>query len=58
MSANYDKRIQSIDSIETYTYRMSKDLVCKKEEIKKSNIIKQYKNVELSLHCKKRYQRA
>ena len=33
MSANNDKRIQSIDSIETYEYVISKDLVCKKEEI-------------------------
>ena len=29
----------------TYAHRISKDLVCKKEEIKCSNIIKQYKNV-------------
>ena len=36
--------MQSIDSIETYTHRMSKDLVCKKEEINCSNIIKQYKS--------------
>ena len=33
-SANGDKRIQSIDSIETYSYETSKDLVSKKEEIK------------------------
>ena len=33
-SANDDKRIQSIDSVETYSYETSKDLVCKKEEIK------------------------
>ena len=38
LSSNDDKRIQSIDSIETYTYRINKDLVCKKEKIK-SNII-------------------
>ena len=37
--------MQSIDSIETYAYGMSKDLVCKKEEFKCNNIIKQYKNV-------------
>ena len=36
--------MQSINSIETYAYGMSKDLVCKKE-IKCNNIIKQYKNV-------------
>ena len=38
MNANNGKRIQSIDSIETYEYVISKDLVCKKEEIK-CNII-------------------
>ena len=40
---NDDKRIQSIDSIETFTYGLRKDLVCKKEEIKCNNIIKQHK---------------
>ena len=39
------KKIQSIDSIETYGHGNSKDLVCKKEEIKCKNIIKQCKNV-------------
>ena len=43
--SNDDKRMQSIDSIETYAYGMSKDLICKKEKIKRNNIIKQYKNV-------------
>ena len=37
--------MQSIDSIETYAYGTSKNLVCKKEEIKCKNIVKQYKNV-------------
>ena len=44
LSANNDKRIQSIDSIETYAYGRSKDIVYRKEEIKCNNIIKQYKN--------------
>ena len=44
MSANDDKRMQSIDSIEIYAYGTSKDLVCKKEEIKCNIIVKQYKN--------------
>ena len=35
--------MQSIDSIETYAYETSKDLVSKKEDIKCNNIIKQYK---------------
>ena len=34
--------MQSIDSIETYAYETSKDLVSETEEIKCSNIIKQY----------------
>ena len=31
LSSNDDKRIQSIDSIDTYAHKMSKDLVCKEE---------------------------
>ena len=41
LSSNDDKRMQSIDLIETYPYGTSKDLVSKKEEIKGSNMIKQ-----------------
>ena len=37
--------MQSIDLLKTYAYGMNKDLVCKREEIKCNNIIKQYKNV-------------
>ena len=33
------KRIQSIDSIETYAYGKNKDLICKKQKIKQINII-------------------
>ena len=43
LSSNGDKRIQSIDLIDTYGYGTSKDLVSEKEEIKCNNIIKQYK---------------
>ena len=43
LSSNDDKKIQSIDSIETYEYGMSKDLMQKKEKINRINIIKQYK---------------
>ena len=39
LSSNDDKRMHSIDSIEQYTYRTSKDLVNKKDEIKCNNII-------------------
>ena len=35
--------MQSIDSLEKRAYIMSKDLVSEKEEIKCSNIMKQYK---------------
>ena len=41
LSSSDYKRTQSIDSIETYAYEMNKDLVCKKKEIKRNNIIKQ-----------------
>ena len=44
LSSDDDKRMQSIDSIESYAYGMNKDVVCKKEEIKCNNVIK-YKNV-------------
>ena len=37
LSANDDKRIQSMDSTETNAYRTSKNLVRKKEEIIRSN---------------------
>ena len=37
--------MQSIDSMETYAYGMSIDLICEKEKTKRTNIIKQYKNV-------------
>ena len=45
LSSNFDRRVKSIDSIETYAYVTSKDLACKKEEIKCNNIMKKYKNV-------------
>ena len=37
---NYDKRMESIDSIKTYTYETNKDLVSEKEETKCNNRIK------------------
>ena len=43
LSSNDDKRMQSIDSIETYAYGTRKDLVSDKEEIKCNNIIKRYR---------------
>ena len=39
LSSSDDKRMQSIDSIETYAYRTSKSLVSDKKEIKCNNII-------------------
>ena len=36
--------MQSIDSIETYAYGKSKNLVSEKEEVKCNNIIKQYRD--------------
>ena len=43
LSSNDDKGMQSIDSIETYAYGTSKDLVSDKEEIKCISIMKRYK---------------
>ena len=39
LSSNDDKRMQSIDSTETYAYGMSKDLIFKKLRKKKLNVI-------------------
>ena len=44
LSSNDDKRIQSVDSIETYAYVMNKYLVSMKEKIKCNNTIKRFKN--------------
>ena len=43
-SANNDKRKQLIDLIETYAYGTSKNLICKKGEIKCTDIIKSAEN--------------
>ena len=40
LGSNDEKRMQSIDSIETYPYKMNKNLVCTKEEIIGNNIKK------------------
>ena len=45
MSANDDKIIRSIGSIKANACRTSKDLVCKKGEIKYNNKIKHYKMI-------------
>ena len=42
LSSNDDKRMQSIDSIETYAYGTSKDLASEREVIKCSRLIKRY----------------
>ena len=39
--------MQSVDWIENYGPEASKNLICKKEEIKCNNTMKQYKNVKL-----------
>ena len=43
LSSNDDKRMQSAESIETYVYGTSKDVVIEKEEIKCNNVTKRYK---------------
>ena len=47
LSLSDDKRIQSIDSIETYVHGTGKDLVCRKRERTFNTIRKQYKSVWL-----------
>ena len=44
LSANYDKRINSIYSIETHAYGARKDILCKKVDIKCNNVTKRYKH--------------
>ena len=48
LRSNGDKRMQSIDSIEIYSYGTIKVLATEKEEIKCNNIIKRYKNVDIT----------
>ena len=43
LSSNDDKRMQAIDSVEMYVYEMNKELVWKKEKLKRNSMIKQYK---------------
>ena len=45
LNSNNDRPMRPIDSIDRYAYGTSKDLICKKEKIKRNNIMKQYKNV-------------
>ena len=51
LSLNDDKRMQSIDSIETYLHGMSEDIIWKQEKISNVSIIirisimRNYKNV-------------
>ena len=44
LSANDDKIIQLLDLVEKYACKRRKDLVCKREKIQSTNIIKQFKN--------------
>ena len=44
LSANDNKRMHSIDSIETNAYGTNKHLVSNTEKMKCNNMIKQYKN--------------
>ena len=49
--------MQSIDSIETYAYETSKDLVSDKEEIKCYNMMKRYKKDQLWWCCKRKHKK-
>ena len=53
LTSNDDKKMQSIDLIETYVYGTSEDLVSDKKEIKCNNTIKWYKSDKL-LWCHRR----
>ena len=43
LSTNDDKRMEPINSIETYAYGTSKYLIIEKKRLNASNVIKQYK---------------
>ena len=45
MSANADKRIEWIDSVETYAYERKRDLVCYKEDIKCNKMKRNWKMI-------------
>ena len=45
LSSIDDKRMQSIDSVESCAYGTSNDLVSEEEEIKYNNIIERYKKM-------------
>ena len=45
LSANDDKKMQPIDSIETNAHGTNKEIVHKKEEFKSINLRKQCKNI-------------
>ena len=47
LSSNDNKRMKSIDSIKSYAYGTSKDLVSETEGIKCNNILKRYKKDQL-----------
>ena len=49
LNPNDDKRMQLIDFIETYAHGKSRHLVCKKEEVKCNNVIKQYKTLTITI---------
>ena len=55
--AKYGKRMQSINSIETYRYGKSRELAYVKKEIKCNNIIKKYKNDWLWWCYKRKHKR-
>ena len=42
LSANNDKRIKLVDSVETYTYGINEEIIHRKKEIKCNNIMKKY----------------
>ena len=43
LSSKDHQRMQSINSVDTYAYEKSKDLISEKEKIKRNNIIIRYK---------------
>ena len=53
LSISYDKRIQSINSIETYVYRTNKEIIHKNEKIN-FNFMKQHKKLLFMMMLQKK----
>ena len=57
LSSSDDKRMQSIDSLETHVYGISKNLMLRKKKIKRNNMINQCNLFNFDYITKKKHKR-